>query len=366
MPTVCINQPDLRVRLSGERLEIHAFNEDKGKDEVVREIPLRDVDRLITGESVHFSAAAMGEILRRGLPIQFFGWNGRFLGQFLPAQNHHGLARLRQYRQTLDGTFALRIAGRIIAAKLYNQRRVIQRLVASRNSKPDGDPDSDSGAEAGPAVSPPDNRGDDDLAAEAKRALGWLDSLFASIRSSDSIDEVRGYEGAATARYYKTWARFLPDAFPFERRSKRPPLNPVNACISFAATILYNEAVGFIHGQGIDPALGMLHTTENGRWSLALDLIEPFRPVLVEALALDLFSHQILKTSDFENRNGGVLLNEDGRRKFFLQYERRMERQFMSECVGHRTTLRSQLENQAVLFKSALEEPDKFEPFLMN
>ena len=145
-----------------------------------------------------------------------------------------------------------------------------------------------------------------------------------------------------------------------------PPLNPVNACSSFGATILYNESVAFCHGHGLDPALGTLHATEDGRWSLALDLIEPFRPVLVEALTLDLFSHQILQARHFEARNGGVYLNEEGRKKFFLQYERRMERQFLSESVGHRTSLRHQLEQQTVMFKAALEDPARFEPFLMN
>ena len=95
-------------------------------------------------------------------------------------------------------------------------------------------------------------------------------------------------------------------------------------------------------------------------------MMEPFRPVLVEALALDLFSHEILKGEHFEPKNGGVYLNNDGRKKFFLQYERRMERQFMSECAGHRTTLRQQLENQSVMFKAALDDLARFEPFLMN
>ena len=196
--------------------------------------------------------------------------------------------------------------------------------------------------------------------------LQWMDALFASVKASRDVDELRGYEGAATARYFQGWSRFLPADFPFARRRTRPPRNPVNACISFGSTILYNEAVAFCHAHGLDPALGTLHATEDGRWSLALDLIEPFRPVLVEALALDLFSHQILGADHFEPRNGGVYLNEEGRKKFFLQYERRMERQFLSEAVGHRTTLRQQLENQAVMFKAALEQPDRFEPFLIN
>ena len=124
--------------------------------------------------------------------------------------------------------------------------------------------------------------------------------------------------------------------------------------------------VAFIHAHGLDPSLGLLHATEDGRWSLALDLMEPFRPVLVEALALDLFSHQILNGKHFEPKNGGVYLNEEGRKKFILQYERRMERQFLSEAAGHRTTLRQQLENQAVGFKAALDKPEAFEPFLIN
>jgi CRISPR-associated protein Cas1 len=355
MPTAVLNQPNIRVHLVSERLEVHGRNEQTDRDECLREIPLRDLDRLIVSESVHFTPSAMAEVLRRGIPIQFFSWNGRFLGNFLPAQNNHGLARLAQYRRTLDAPFILQMAGRIVTAKLYNQRRVLQRLKASRGDSPAAQPAPASAAPpAGPQ--PP----------SVESAIAWLDALFTGLKQSQTIDELRGYEGAATARYFQAWSTFLPPDFPFERRSTRPPLNAVNACISFGSTILYNEAVAFGHAHGLDPALGLLHATEDGRWSLALDLIEPFRPLLVEALALDLFSHQVLNAGHFEAKNGGVYLNEDGRRKFFLQYERRMERQFMSESVGHRTTLRQQLENQAVLFKAALETPDRFEPLLMN
>jgi CRISPR-associated protein Cas1 len=254
------------------------------------------------------------------------------------------------------------MAGRIITAKVYNQRRVLQRLLASR---------TDTGQAFGPpdrsAARPPgaqlqaENQG-----SEIQGTLSWLDALFHPISQSKTIDELRGYEGASTARYFQAWSAFLPPGFPFERRSTRPPLNAVNACISFGATLLYHEAVAVLHTHGLDPSLGLLHYTEDGRWSLALDLIEPFRPALVEALALDLFSHQMLAENHFEPKNGGVYLNDDGRKKFILQYERRMERQFLSECAGHRTSLRQQLENQVLMLKAALEIPDKFEPFLMN
>jgi CRISPR-associated protein Cas1 len=363
MPTACLNQPHCRVQLAGERLQVYGRKEDADGEALLREIPLRDLDRLIASEDVHFTSPALAEILRRGIPIQVFSWNGQFLGSFLPAQTDHGLARLRQYQRTLDPSFALPMAGRIVVAKLYNQRRVLQRLAASRLDPP---APQDTSPTATPGAGPSDQPEIRESKPQIDDTLCWLDALFMPIRNAKTIDELRGYEGAATARYFQAWARFLPVDFPFERRSTRPPLNPVNACISFGSTILYNEAVAFVHAHGLDPALGTLHATENGRWSLALDLIEPMRPVLVEALALDLFSHQILSATHFETRNGGIYLNEDGRRKFFLQYERRMERQFLSESVGHRTTLRQQLENQAVMFKAALEAPDKFEPFLIN
>lgn len=348
MPTACFTQPQSRVSLVRERLEVRGQPVNgSGTEEVLREIPLRDLDRVIAVESVQFTSQAMAALLREGIPVSLLGWNGQFLGGFLPAINHHGLARLRQYERTREPAFALAMAGRIITAKLYNQRRVLQRLLAGRERRTE----TTSGDSWGDSI---------------RADLIWLDQLFGHVARSTSIDELRGHEGASSARYFQAWAAFLPEAFPFERRTRRPPLNPVNACISFGATLLYQESVAFLHAHGLDPALGLLHATEDGRWSLALDLIEPFRPTLVEALALDLFTHQILGHDHFEPNQGGIYLNDEGRKRFFLQYERRMERQFMSEAVGHRTTLRQQLEQQAVDLKAALEDPARFEPFLIN
>jgi CRISPR-associated endonuclease Cas1 len=334
MPSVCINTPGTKIRLVSERLEIQG-QDTETKTTVLRVIPIRDVDRLIMQESVQISSEALSALLRQDIPVALVGWNGQYLGGFQPCAPAQGAWRVRQYQASLDSDFTLVMAGRIVAAKIYNQRRVLQRMAANR-------------------------------AEDITSALDYLGSLINDSSKATSVDELRGYEGAAAARYFSQWAAFLPEAFPFERRSTRPPLNPVNACISFGATLLYNEMVSFIHCHGLDPALGLLHTTEDRRWSLALDLLEPFRPVLVEALALDVFTHQILNAKHFRPHEGGIYLNDEGRAKFIVQYERRMERQFMSESVGHRTTLRQQLEAQAIQFKSSLADPAKFEPFLMN
>lgn len=335
MPTACLSTPGCHVRLHSERLQIHG-KDDEGKPTVLREIPLRDLDRLLAVEGTQISGEALAALLRAEIPVALLGWNGRCLGAFHPVGPAHGAWRIRQYRASLDPAFCLAVAGRLVAAKIYNQRRVVQRLAA--------------------------NRGSDEAAA----SLARLEALLKSAYRSETIETLMGYEGAASACYFPAWARFLPDEFPFERRSTRPPLNPVNACISFGGTLLYQEFVAALHARGLDPALGLLHATEDGRWSLALDLMEPFRPVLVEALALDLFSHQILNHRHFRPHDGGVYLDDEGRAKFIVQYERRMERQFMSEFAGHRTTLRQQLEDSVARLKRSLEDPSAFEAFVMN
>lgn len=340
MPTACVHHPGSRITLESERLVV-AFTDDEG-NALKRDLPLRDLDRLIIADSVSISSPALAAALTRAIPVSLIDGRGRFLGAFQPAAIDHGAARLRHYQRTLDPAFGRAISGKIIVAKIYNQRRLIQRVAANRK------------AEDRPV--PPVIGG----------TLEALDRFMAQAGKASTIDALRGHEGIAAARYFAAWAALLPDGFPFERRSTRPPLNPVNAVLSFASTLVYHETHSYLHAHGLDPALGLLHTTENGRWSLALDLMEPFRPVIGEALTLDLFSHKMLNASHFEPHEGGIYLTKEGRAKLILQYEKRMERQFMSESAGHRTTLRQQLENQAIMLKSALDDPARFEPFLMN
>lgn len=340
MPTACIHHPGSKIALESERLVV-SYTDDDGHTQH-RDIPLRDLERLILAEAASITTPALAEALRRGIPVSLVDFHGRFLGAFLPATPDHGASRLRHYQRALDPEFQLTIARKLIVAKIYNQRRLVQRVAANRRAE------------------------EIDVSPGVTSALDVLDRSMSQAGVADSLDSLRGHEGLAAARYFSAWASLLPAAFPFERRSTRPPLNPVNAVLSFTSTLIYHEMHSYIHAHGMDPALGLLHTTENGRWSLALDLMEPFRPVVAEALTLDLFSHKMLGPSHFEPAHGGIYLTKDGRAKLILQYEKRMDRQFMSESVGHRTTLRQQLENQATLLKSALDDPATFEPFLMN
>jgi CRISPR-associated protein Cas1 len=122
-----------------------------------------------------------------------------------------------------------------------------------------------------------------------------------------------------------------------------------------------------IYSAGLDPSLGFFHETEDRRPSLALDLIEPFRAPLADAMALDLISHRILSEDQhFERIEDGVYLNAAGRKRFFVSYERRMNREFVSEQTGQRTSLREEFRNQALGLRRHLQDEGQFKAFLMN
>ncbi len=335
MPTAIVEQPDCRIRLRSERLVVYGRDPVSGEDAPLQALPLRDVERLLINERVQISTQALAAVMRTDAPVVLTSLHGRFLGTCLPEPRAEGAARLTQYRCACDPGFTLAIARAVVLAKIRNQRRVVQRLAQTR------------GIDAPPS-------------------LVGLDRLRSLAADAATLDQLRGVEGAASARYFPAWSEFLPEEFPFERRSAHPPHNAVNACISFGAMLVYAELVARLHARGLDPALGHLHATEDGRWSLALDLMEPYRPCLVEALALHLLSHRILRTEHFAPERGGVYLNPEGRKVYLLHYERRLTQEIYSEHRGHRATLRREFDQAALDYKSALAGPANFAPFVMN
>lgn len=332
MAIVSVQTPGSRVTLVSERVRI----EGPEGSAPPTDVPLAEIERFVLGEGAQITSPALRELLRRGVPVCFFDFRSRLLGSFEPPGPAQAAARLRQYRAvTGDGAFALSIAKRLVEAKIANSRRLLQRLEANH-------PRLD---EAG--------------------LLRLLAIQEAAMRAAN-LDELRGVEGATAALFYEMWATFLPAAFPFEKRTRRPPHNPVNACLSYLATLLYGECLSACYAAGIDPGLGCLHSTEDGRWSLVLDLIEPFRPVLVESLTLRLLAWRVLQAGDFEQRDGGVFLTAPGRRSLWEHYQQRLNREFLSEHAGCRTTLRTRIAQAPVQFKTCLEQPELFAPFRLN
>lgn len=336
MPSLFITTPGTRGSLVSERLHIEAPPHNGDSELVVRDIPLVDIEQVVVSERAHLTIAAVAEMCRRDIPIVLTSNSDRVLGLCLPPAPN-STARIEQYRRAQEPDFALALSINWVEAKILNSRRVLQRLAANRED------------------------------AEITPHLLAFSQLANTCKTVASIDSLRGYEGTAAGRYFECYGSFFPDDAPFERRSRRPPHNAPNAVLSYAYTLLVAETEAHLHGIGLDPAIGFFHQPEDRRPALALDLIEPFRSPVADAMALDLFSHSILNArSHFEPRNGGVYLNVEGRRRFFVAYERRMEREFTSEQHGSRTSLRRELHRQCQHVKRAIVEGEPFEPFLMN
>ena len=338
MPSAWIDLISGSIQLVSQHLEVKGMIQDEEghQQNVQRQIPLFDLERLAVSESMTITGPALAALMRAEIPVVIIGrGQPQILGSVLPASPAHAQWRVTQYECCRDFSVSFPLAQSIIAAKIFNQRRTLQRLSLSREE-------------------------------DVNQTLRLLsDALLATGRSS-SIAELLGIEGNASAQWYQSWAAFLPSQFPFERRTRRPPQNPVNAVLSFTSALLYHEMTATLHACGLDAGLGIIHVTENGRWSLTLDLMEPFRPLIIEPLALDVFSRGILRAEHFHPAQGGIYLNAEGRKKLILQYEKRLEREFLSEHRGHRTTLRAQIQQDAADYKSQLERPLAYHPFRMN
>lgn len=334
MPAVYLTTPGCHASLVSERL--HIEYPDDAQPLASRDIPLHDIDHLVVAARTSLTPSAMAECLTRAIPIVILDRTHHVAG-LCQAPALHGQTRLAHYQAYADPAFGLALAATLVEAKIANSRRVLQRLAANRQR---------------PAPEAP---------------LSALSHAGRAALSASSLEALRGCEGTAAARYFDTLATFFPAHTPFERRSRRPPHNPANALLSFGYTLLAGEISAALHASGLDPALGFLHEPDDGRPSLSLDLLEPLRAPIADALALDLLNHQTLHPDrHFDPHDGGIYLNLEGRRRYYVAYERRLERPFTSEQTCERTTLRQEILRQVHSLKRAIRLRDPFEPFLMN
>ena len=335
MPSMFLSTPGTRASLVSERLRVEVPPHTGTAEAVTREIPLMEIEQLILHDTVSLTIPALAELMRRDIPVVLTSAGERVLGMCLPPAPH-STARIAQYRRSQDTAFAQALAINWVEAKILNSRRVLQRLAANRED------------------------------VEITSHLLALNQLAQNCRAAASLETLRGYEGTAAGRYFECYGGFFPEHAPFQRRSRRPPHNAANAVLSYAYTLLGAEAEAHLHAIGLDPAIGFYHEPADRRASLALDLIEPFRAPLADAMALDLFTHGTLQPeAHFEPVNGGIYLAREGRSRFFVAYERRMQREFTSEQHGHRTTLRREIHRQCQAVKKAVIDGEPFEPFLM-
>lgn len=247
--------------------------------------------------------------------------------------------RKRQYESMASQEFSNRLVRDILFGKLKNSKTVLLR--AARNNR--------------------------ESARELSLAASKLSNLALELHGCDSIDPMRGMEGAAATVYFSQFDAMLhsPAGFRFETRSRRPPKNEVNALLSFVYTLLTREICSALETVGLDPAAGFLHTLRPGRPSFALDLLEELRAPLCDRFVLSLFNLGQLGEKDFEVDSEAVFLNERGRRTVLSSWQKRKAETVQHPFLREKVQIGMIPYAQAMLFARVLRgDLDRYPPFV--
>lgn len=264
---------------------------------------------------VQISTQAVHELCDREVPIVYMSSGGWFQGMTRGIDHKNVELRRRQYAAASDPLHALAIARRLVAVKIRNTRTLVRR-----------------NAEAAPAFT-----------------LQRMKELAASSETAGSLESLLGIEGTAARVYFEAFRTMIegPElAFEFDGRNRRPPRDPVNALLSLGYALLAKDLTILLQAVGFDPYLGFYHQPRYGRPALALDVMEEFRPLVVDSVVLSAVNTGAVKIGDFLRRGGAVTLTQPGRAKFIRAYERRMDEEITHPVFGYRISYRRTLEVQ--------------------
>lgn len=260
--------------------------------------------------------------------VSFLTEHGRFLARVNGPVHGNVLLRREQYRWADKPEKAAAIARAVVIAKIANCRSVLMRSARDRPEAPTAD----------------------SLTKTAERLAQLIDRL----REPNDLESVRGIEGIAAAAYFNVFDDLITtqkEDFYFRSRSRRPPLDAMNALLSFLYTLLTHDVVSALEGVGLDPAVGFLHRDRPGRPSLALDLVEELRPVLADRLALSLVNRRQLNSNNFKvTESGAVMMDDAGRKQLLVAYQERKQEELMHPFLQEKFALGLLPHAQALLF----------------
>ena len=288
MATLYIDRKDIELRVANGAL---VFIEPEGKR---GSVPVRRLDRVVLHGSVRLDSSVLGALTEAGASVALVGGRrSRYLASCVGRAHNDMVRRLGQFEAFRDVEARKLWSHDLIVAKTAAQQRLIDVAINRR----------------------PDQR------RLLKRAAGRLLNAQARLASEHpTIATLRGIEGSAAAAYFQGLRACFPGSLGFSARKRRPPPDPVNACLSLGYTLLHAEGVAQCHAAGLDPMIGLFHEPLFGRESLAADVIEPLRPHIDEWV-WGLFRDRILTAAAFKNDNGAVMLGKAGRQHFYREFE---------------------------------------------
>lgn len=331
MRTLYLAHEGAVLRREGERLRALA------KGELLSDTPIHGLRQLVLVGSVTLTPAAIDLLVRNGVDTVFLSHRGRYRGRLVGVGSTHIHLRLAQYGMHTDPARSLDVARAIVAGKLGNQRALILRHAR--------------------------RHGTTDRLGAARRALAFLRTR---LDAAHDFDALRGVEGAGAAAYFRAFGDLVrAPGFTFPGRNRRPPMDPINALLSFGYTLLANVVEAAVHVVGLDPFLGTLHAATTARPSLVCDLMEELRAPVVDALVLAALNRRAIKPEDFEDTlpDEPVVVPRETVRWFVTLFERHLERGAHYEPYGKRLTWRDIAEQQARRYaRTVLGDAPTYEP----
>ena len=312
----------------------------KLKDEILRSIPARTLEVIELFGNVQLTTQCMTRCLRDGINVIFYSTKGSYYGRLI-STNHVNVSRQRKQAElNQDELFKMTFSKKIITAKIHNQTTLLRRYARFRE-------------------------------VDVTDAVNDLQRMVAGVNRTGAVEELMGYEGFAAKTYFKTLGKLIDKEFAFQSRTRRPPTDPFNSLISLGYSIILNEIYGKLEAKGLNLYFGFMHKDRENHPTLASDLMEEWRAVLIDSTALSMLNGHELLTNDFyiDDSSGAVLLNKDA----FKKYIGKLEKKFQSDMnylnyVDYEVSFRSAIDLQINRLVHAIENgnADEYIPIMIR
>lgn len=296
--TLYITLPDVYLAVSGENIVI------KQDNKILVRYPFHNLEDIVLFSYLGMSPKLIKKCMDYGIGICYLTPTGRFIARLRGESKGNILLRRKQYRVSDNEKESLEISKNIIRAKIYNEKWTVERYIRQYEQRID--------------------------ATHLKDSSKYLTGLLERINHADNVEELRGIEGIAQVTYFSCFDEMVlnqKEDFKFQNRTRRPPLNPINAMLSYIYAILSNDVASALESVGLDAYAGFMHTDRPGRISLALDMVEEFRAPIADRFVLSLINMNQISKDDFSYEdNGAVLIKEDSRKKIIKLWQDRKQK----------------------------------------
>lgn len=334
-----ITSPEAYLALDGENILV------KKDDKSSTRLPLHNLENIVCFNFLGASPALMGACAERNIGLTFLTPHGRFQARVSGKVKGNVLLRKKQYHVSESEEESVPIAACFLLGKIANCRKVLQRAMRDHQMLVD------------------------------VQALGGVSAslreTITAIQRCKSVNDLMGFEGSAAKRYFKVFDQLIlqqKEDFKFEERTRRPPMDNMNALLSFYYALLTNETVSALEAVGLDPYVGFLHQDRPGRPSLALDLMEELRPVLADRLALSLVNRRQVTGNGFKKKeSGGVFMDDETRKIVISAWQNRKKDEIIHPFLNEKVPFGLVPHIQAMLLARHLRgDLDAYPPFFWN